>query len=311
MQIPSRLTIEAEKVSDLRHGENPHQAAALYASSPPARGLAGARQLQGPEMSFTNWLDADAALRLVTDFASPAAAIVKHTNPCGFATAEDPTSAYERALRCDPRAAYGGVVAVNRPVVPALARLLARTFLNVLVGPGVVGDTAALRESLRVLVVDHPALPDEWDVRSIDGGLLVQARDRALPPPEPATVMTLARPDEEQWHQLLTAWQIARHVKSNAVVIVRDGMAVGVGAGQMSRIEAAELATARAGDRAAGAVAASDGLIPFRDVVDTLADAGVGAIIQPGGSVGDAEVVAAADQAGLAMVRAATRHFRH
>jgi len=263
-------------------------------------------------MSFTNWLDADAGMRLVADFERPAAVIIKHANPCGFANAEDVCRAYELAFDCDPRAAYGGVVAVNRPVGKDLARLLAKTFLNVLVAPTVAADVAAeLRESLRLLVVDRPAAPGELDVRSIDGGLLLQARDSLPPPREPARVMTRIQPSDEQWRQLLTAWRVARHVKSNAVVIVRDSMAVGVGAGQMSRIEAAELAISRAGSRAVGAVAASDGLIPFADVIDALAEAGVGAVIQPGGSLGDHDVAAAADQSGLSMVSAAERHFRH
>lgn len=309
---PGRLVIECRKRQELRYGENPHQAAALYASSWPPRGLVGARQLQGPPMSFTNWLDADAGMRLVADFERPAAVIIKHTNPCGFANAEDVCRACELAFDCDPRAAYGGVVAVNRPVGKDLARLLAKTFLNVLVAPTVAADVAAeLRESLRLLVVDRPSAPGELDVRSIDGGLLLQAHDRLTSPRDWAGAMTRLQPSEEQWHQLLTAWKVARHVKSNAVVIVRDSMAVGVGAGQMSRIEAAELAISRAGSRAGGAVAASDGLIPFADVIEALAEAGVGAVIQPGGSVGDDDVATAADQSGLSMVSTAERHFRH
>ena len=309
---PESLEVEGHKVQDLRYGENPHQAAALYATSCPPRGLAGARQLQGPPMSYTNWLDADAGIGLVADFERPAAAIVKHTNPCGFAVAERIARAYELALQCDPRAAYGGVVAVNRPVDERLARSLAETFLNVLVAPAAMPSaTAMLRESLRLLVVHHPAGPAEPDVRSIDGGLLVQTRDRIAPLGQRASVMTFLQPSDAQWRELATAWKLACHVKSNAVVIVRDDMAVGVGAGQMSRIEAAELAIARAGSRARGAVAASDGLIPFADVVEALAGAGVETVIQPAGSVGDEQVVAAANRLGIAMIATAERHFRH
>ncbi len=309
---PSRLVIEGRKVQDLRYGENPHQAAALYASCWPPRGLAGARQLQGPPMSLTNWLDADAGMRLVADFQRPAAAIIKHTNPCGFAVAEDVSRAYELAFECDPRAAYGGVVAVNRPVGRPLGRELAKTFLNALVAPAVAGELAAdLRKSLRVLVVDRQAATGERDIRSIDGGLLLQAPDSVTPSLEQLSVMTRREPSDEQSRQLVTAWKVARHVKSNAVVIVCDDMAVGVGAGQMSRIEAAELAIRRAGSRARGAVAASDGLIPFADVIKALAKAGVGAVMQPGGSARDDDVVAAANDSRLAMIRAGGRHFRH
>jgi phosphoribosylaminoimidazolecarboxamide formyltransferase / IMP cyclohydrolase len=308
---PSQLVIAGRKVQDLRYGENPHQVGAVYARSWPAGGLAGARQLRGPAMSYTNWLDADAAMRLVVDFERPAAAIVKHTNPCGFAVADGVARAYELAFACDRRAAYGGVVAVNRALDAQLARLLGEIFLNVLVVPAAADAPAKLRESLRLLVVEQPAAPGEIDVRSIDGGLLVQTQDRLAYVRERARVMTGLEPSEEQWDGLVTAWKLARHVKSNAIAIVRDDMAVGVGAGQMSRIEAAELAITRAGRRARGAVAASDGLIPFPDVVEALAGAGVTAVIQPGGSIGDDQVASAANQLGLAMVSASERHFRH
>lgn len=281
-----RLVTQAWKVQDLRYGENPHQAAALYATSRPSRGIAGAQQLQGPPMSFTNLLDADAGMGIVERFERPAAAIVKHVNPCGFALADEIARAYELALDCDPRAAYGGVVALNRPLSNELAGALGKVFLNVVVTPGATNAAAAkLRQSLRLLIVDQPVGTDAMEVRSVAGGLLVQTRDRVAPTREQATVMTRCEPSDDQWRQLLTAWRLCADVKSNAVVIVRHDMAVGVGAGQMSRIEAAELAIARAGSRATGAVAGSDGLIPFTDVIDAFTAAGVEApSIQVGAS---------------------------
>jgi phosphoribosylaminoimidazolecarboxamide formyltransferase/IMP cyclohydrolase len=309
--LGDRLEIGAGKVRDLRYGENPHQAAALYALEEPPRGLAGARQLQGPPMSFTNWLDAESAHGLVSQFDEPAAAIIKHTNPCGFAIAGDIASAYRLAYECDPRAAYGGVVALNRPIDDAVAQLLCEIFLNLVVTPG--ADTAAaLREraKLRLLVIDQRA-GEQLEIRSIAGGLLAQTHDRLQPRRPDMKVVTRRVPTEAQWDELLIAWRLARGVKSNAIVIVRDQMAVGIGAGQMSRVEATELAVGRAGARATGAVAASDGPIPFVDSLERLVAAGVGAVVQPGGSVKDHEVAATADEHGLTLVNAPSRHFRH
>ena len=309
--LPDRLGVAAAKVRDLRYGENPHQRAALYALEEPPCGLAGARQLQGPPMSFTNWLDADSAHTLVMQFDEPAAAIVKHTNPCGFATGADIASAYRRAHACDPRAAYGGVVALNRPVDDAVAGSLREIFLNVVVAPG-GGSVAPLldREKLRLVVIDGPA-SEGLELRSIAGGLLAQTHDRLRPERSEMQVVTRRQPTQPQWDELLVAWRLARGVKSNAIVIVRDRMAIGVGAGQMSRVEAAELAVARAGRGGAGAVAASDGAIPFVDSLEALAAAGVEAAIQPGGSVKDDEVAATADELDLTLVNAPSRHFRH
>jgi phosphoribosylaminoimidazolecarboxamide formyltransferase/IMP cyclohydrolase len=311
---PPELTTGGALIAQLRYGENPHQRGALYAVPGPAGGLAHARLLQGPALSFTNWLDLDAARRLVSDFEEPAAAIIKHTNPCGFAVGTDPLDAYRRALECDQRSAFGGIVALNRPLDEAAADEIARTFLEAVVVPAITDGAAArlaARQRLRVLVVDRPSCAAERDVRSIDGGLLVQTVDRVATDRAAMTVPTAARPDERQWSDLLLAWRVCRHVKSNAIVIVRDGMAVGVGAGQMSRVEAAELAVQRAGDRVAGAVAASDAFFPMPDGLETLGRAGVAAVIQPGGSKKDAEVTAAADALGMTMVHAGERHFRH
>ena len=301
-------------IAALRYGENPHQSGALYAVPGPAGGLAHARRLQGPALSFTNWLDCDAARRLVCDFEEPAAAVIKHTNPCGFAVGADIAEAYRRAYECDPQSAYGGIVALNRPLDLDCAEQLARTFLEAVVVPAISADAAArlaARERLRVLVVDRPSCAAELDVRSVDGGLLVQTVDRFGADRGAMTVVTGADPDPARWRDLLVAWRVCRHVKSNAIVIVRDGMAVGVGAGQMSRVEAAELAVRRAGERAAGAVAASDAFFPFPDGVEALGAAGVAAVIQPGGSKKDPEVTAAAERLGMQMVHTGERHFRH
>jgi phosphoribosylaminoimidazolecarboxamide formyltransferase/IMP cyclohydrolase len=312
--LPLEYTTGGRLIAPLRYGENPHQGGALYAVPGPAGGLAHARQLQGAALSFTNWLDCDAARRLVCDFEEPAAAVIKHTNPCGFAVAGSIADAYRRAYECDPQAAYGGIVALNRPLDEATADQLAATFLEAIVVPAIREAAAtrlAAKQRLRVLVVERPSCAAELDVRSVDGGLLVQSADRVGPGRDGMTVVSGDPPDEARWRDLLVAWRVCARVKSNAIVIVRDGMAVGVGAGQMSRVEAAELAVRRAGDRAAGAVAASDAFFPFPDGVEALGRAGITAVIQPGGSKRDAEVTAAAERLGMTMVHAGERHFRH
>jgi phosphoribosylaminoimidazolecarboxamide formyltransferase/IMP cyclohydrolase len=301
-------------IAELRYGENPHQHGALYAIPGAPGGVAHARQLQGAGLSFTNWLDVDAARRLVCDFEEPAACIIKHTNPCGFAVGTDAADAYRRAFECDPRSAFGGIVALNRPLDDATAEELARTFLEAVVVPAISPEAAerlSAKARLRVLVVEKPSCAAQLDVRSVDGGLLVQTLDRTSADRSAMTVMTTRTPSESQWRDLLVAWRLCRHVKSNAIVIVRDGMAVGVGAGQMSRVEAAELAVQRAGDRLEGSAAASDAFFPMPDGLETLGRAGVAAVIQPGGSKKDSVVTAAADQLGMAMVQTGERHFRH
>jgi phosphoribosylaminoimidazolecarboxamide formyltransferase/IMP cyclohydrolase len=310
---PAEYTTGGGLIAALRYGENPHQRGALYALPGPAGGLAHARQVQGPALSFTNWLDCDAARRLVCDFEEPAAAVIKHTNPCGFAVGSDIADAYHRAYECDPQSAFGGIVALNRPLDEATAEQLAATFLEAVVVPAISAAAAtrlAAKQRLRVLVVERPSCADELDVRSIDGGLLVQTTDRVSIDRTAMSVVS-GQLDEARWRDLLVAWRVCARVKSNAIVIVRDGMAVGVGAGQMSRVEAAELAVHRAGDRAAGAVAASDAFFPFPDGVETLGKAGITAVIQPGGSKKDPEVTAAAERLRMAMVHTGERHFRH
>jgi len=312
--MPAEFTTGGRRITELRYGENPHQRGALYAVPGPSGGLAHARQLQGPPLSFTNWLDLDAARGLVAEFESPAACIIKHTNPCGFAVGDDIAGAYRRAYECDPRSAYGGIVAVNRPLDHATAEDIARTFLEAVVCPAIDADAESLlgaRSRLRVLAVDRPSRSEQLDVRGIDGGLLVQTADRVSVDRSTMSAPTRQQPDEDQWRDLLVAWRVCRHVKSNAIVIVHDGMAVGVGAGQMSRVEAAELAVARAGVRAVGAVAASDAFFPMPDGLETLSRGGVRAVIHPGGSKRDDDVIAAANAHGMALVVTGERHFRH
>ena len=312
--LPRELTVGGPRLHELRYGENPHQRGALYAVPGPPGGMAHARQLQGAALSFTNWLDVDAARALVAEFEEPAACVIKHTNPCGFAVGETPVDAYRRAYECDPRSAYGGIVGVNRPIDLATAMALTETFLEAVVCPGLDDDAAAhlaTKPRIRVLVVDRPSGAEPLDVRSIDGGLLVQTRDRVIIDRSTMTVASARQPDEAEWRELLIAWRVCRHVKSNAVVVVRDGMAVGVGAGQMSRVESAEIAVARAGDRVAGAVSASDAFFPMPDGLETLGNAGVRSVIHPGGSKNDSKVTEAADALGMAVVLTGERHFRH
>ncbi len=312
--MPAELTVGGGRLHELRYGENPHQQGALYAIPGPPGGAAHARQMQGSALSFTNWLDVDAARALTAEFAEPAACVIKHTNPCGFAVGESAVDAYRRAYECDPRAAYGGIVGINRPLDLATATELSRTFLEAVICPAIDDDAAALlaaKPRLRVLVADRPSCAGQLDVRSIDGGLLVQTRDRVVTDRATMTVAGRRQPTEAEWRDLLIAWRVCRHVKSNAVVIVRDGMAVGVGAGQMSRVESSELAVARAGDRCVGAVSASDAFFPMPDGLETLGKAGVTAVIHPGGSKQDQPVTEAAEALGMAVVLAGERHFRH
>ncbi|HEY6378320.1 MAG TPA: bifunctional phosphoribosylaminoimidazolecarboxamide formyltransferase/IMP cyclohydrolase [Candidatus Dormibacteraeota bacterium] len=312
--MPDEYTVGGSRLEGLRYGENPHQRGALYAVPGAPGGLAHARRVQGPPLSFTNWLDVDAAKRIVADFTEPAATIIKHTNPCGFAVGEDIATAYRRAHECDPRAAFGGIVALNRPISAAAAEALAATFLEAVVAPALdAGAVARLarRERLRVLIAERPSSGGQYDVRSVEGGLLVQTPDVVSLDRERMRVATRREPTGAEWAELLIAWRLCRHVKSNAVVLVRAGMGVGVGAGQMSRVEAAELAVRRAGDSVQGAVAASDAFFPFPDGLEVLGAAGAVAAIQPGGSKGDDAVIDAADRLGMAMVMTAERHFRH
>ena len=311
-EFPPALSLSFQKVMDLRYGENPHQSAAFYRSASARGGLASAEQLHGKELSYNNLMDADAAWRLVTELPSTGAAIIKHSNPCGVAIAASLEIAYQRALDCDRTSAFGGIVALNEPCDAATAEGIAEIFTEVVIAPAF--DEAALetlraKKNLRLLRAPTD-IPDEIDLRKVSGGLLAQSMDPADPASE-AKVVTREQPTEQQLRDLRFAWIVAKHVKSNAIVLASNGAAVGVGAGQMSRVEATELAARRAGDRSNGTACASDAFFPFRDGLDAAVSAGAESVIQPGGSVRDDEVIDAADEHGIPMLFTGRRHFRH
>jgi len=312
--FPARLSLPFERIMELRYGENPHQQGALYAAAGPHPGaLARGRQLQGKELSFNNLLDLDAAWVAVNDFDDVACVIVKHAIPCGLATAGTDAHAYERALESDRVSAFGGVVAFNREVSEDAARTMAEVFTECIAAPGF--SEGALRvfgekKNLRLLAIEgkpDPAYTGRW----VTGGLLLQTSDALAEDPSSWRVVTKAQPTEEQWQDLSFAWKACKHVRSNAIVFAVGGATVGIGGGQTSRVDAVEIAARKAGDRAKGSVMASDAFFPFRDGLDAAAAAGVAAVVQPGGSVRDDEVIAAADEHGMAMVFTGVRHFRH
>ena len=308
--LPATLNLRAPKAMDLRYGENPHQQAALYAA--PGRGIAGAEQLQGKELSYNNLVDLDACWQLALEFAQPAAAIVKHTNPCGCAEQATLAEAYAKALECDPVSAYGSVIGFNRPVDEATARELAKLFVEAVAAPDYSAEALEIlkpRKNLRLMRV--AAGLDRLVVKSISGGYLAQTADAAKLTRAEAVVKTRREPSEEEWGALEFAWKVAKHVKSNAIVYARAGQTVGVGAGQMSRVDAVKLGAMKAVLPLAGTVVASDAFFPFPDGLEEAARNGATAFIQPGGSVRDAEVIAAADRLGAAMVFTGLRHFRH
>jgi len=311
--LPPDFTLGGHKLRDLRYGENPHQSAALYRTVE-GGGIAGAKQWQGLELSYNNLLDAQAAWSLVNEFEDAAVAIIKHANPCGVATAADATEAFDRALACDRRSAFGGIVGFNRQVDASTATALVGNFLEVIVAPSFAGDaltTLKAKPKLRLLQPGDGAPSMLLDARPITGGFLVQTADLSGSTLGEARVVTSVEPDEQALKDLQFAWIVVKHVRSNAIVLARQGAAVGIGAGQMNRVEAVELAVHRAGDRAVGAVLASDGFFPYPDGVEVAARAGIRAIVQPGGSVKDNEAIAAADAAGVAMVLTGERHFKH
>jgi phosphoribosylaminoimidazolecarboxamide formyltransferase/IMP cyclohydrolase len=311
--FPPELSVAGQLARPLRYGENPHQAAAFYRLGPDPGGLGSARQLQGPELSYNNIQDASAAYELVAEFARPAAAIIKHTNPCGLALGDDLAIAYRRAYECDPRSAFGGVVAVNRLLDVPTAEQIVAVRTDVVLAPALAPDAIDVlerRKNLRVLEVG-PVRARGLSVRSVPGGFLAQTWDRHGFDRQQCKVVSRRQPTAEEWAQLEFAWLTVKHVRSNAIVLAAEFAAVGVGAGQMSRVEAAEIAVRRAGDRARGSVMASDALIPFADGAELVLQAGITAVIQPGGSVRDTEVIAAVDAAGAAMVVTGERHFRH
>ena len=314
-QLPENLTISLEKVSGLRYGENPHQSGALYApAGSNATGIAGAKQLHGRELSYNNLMDADAAWRTVSDFAEPTVAVVKHNNPCGLASRDAVVEAYMQAYEGDTMSAFGGIVAFNRAVDSASAQAMDPVFYEVVIAPGYDDDALAIlqrKRNLRILTVSADATRSSLDLRPIAGGVLVQGADEITEDPAEWRTVTEREPSAVEREDLVFAWKAAKHIKSNAIVFAKERALVGMGAGQPNRVVSVHLSQRIAGDKAAGAVLASDAFFPFPDNIELAAEAGVTAIVQPGGSVRDEEVIAAADKAGLAMLFTGVRHFRH
>ncbi len=323
--VPSRVLFGGRLKEVLRYGENPHQRAAFYVGGPTRPGVATATQLQGKSLSYNNLNDTDAAFEAVAEFDAPACVIVKHANPCGVAVAATPHEAWRLALRADPVSAFGGIVALNRPLDRETADAIGGIFTEVIVAPDATADARAAlgkRKNLRLLVtgaLPDPLAPGEV-VRSVAGGFLVQGRDTGRLTAADLRVVTRRAPDAREIADLVFAFRVAKHVKSNAIVYARDGATIGIGAGQMSRLDSARIAASKGRDAAraagaetllAGSVAASDAFFPFADGLEEIVAAGARAVIQPGGSVRDAEVIEAADAAGLAMVFTGMRHFRH
>jgi phosphoribosylaminoimidazolecarboxamide formyltransferase/IMP cyclohydrolase len=319
--FPAWVGATWDRAAVLRYGENPHQPAALYRSGDGTGGLASAEQLHGKEMSYNNYVDADAAYRAALDFADPAVAIIKHANPCGIAVGADVADAHRKAHACDPVSAFGGVIATNVPVSLAMAEQVAEIFTEVVVAPGYEAgavEVLARRKNLRVLRCPAPDAAAGVEFRRISGGLLLQAADHVDAvvegggdDPSTWTLATGTAASPEQLADLAFAWKACRAVKSNAILLAADGASVGVGMGQVNRVDSCRLAVERAGDRASGSVAASDAFFPFADGPQILLDAGVTAIVQPGGSLRDEEVVAALEAAGVTMYLTGTRHFFH
>ncbi|MCS6804124.1 MAG: bifunctional phosphoribosylaminoimidazolecarboxamide formyltransferase/IMP cyclohydrolase [Acidobacteriota bacterium] len=312
--MPRRCTVTLRKRQDLRYGENPHQQAALYEFAGDAPGVAQAEQLQGKELSFNNLLDLDAAWNLVSEFDEPACVIIKHTNPCGAATAHSLLQAYQQANATDPVSAFGGILAFNRTVDGETARELSKVFVEAVIAPDfdeAARQLLAAKKNVRIMRMHNHAARAGYDCKKITGGLLLQSRDADPLRQEDWKVATKRQPTHEELSALQFAWKVCKHVKSNAIVFARPGQLVGVGAGQMSRIDSVKIAAMKARLPLAGTVVASDAFFPFRDGVDEIAQHGATAVIQPGGSVRDQEVIAAADEHGLAMVLTGMRHFRH
>ncbi len=318
--FPAQRTLAYEKAAELRYGENPHQRAAYYAEvGAPTHLLAGVTQLHGKELSFNNLLDLSSARELVEDFSEPSCAIVKHNNPCGCALGKSALDAYERAFACDPQSAFGGVIALNRPIDLACAQALSSQFVEVLLAPSFDPEALeVLTQKKNVRLLELPEWPEPaggLEAKPVIGGVLVQDRDEVSETADQMQVMSAKQPTDSEWDDLRFAWQVCRHVRSNAIVIARNGATIGIGAGQMSRVDAVNIAIEKARafqpDLLAGSSLASDAFFPFADGPQLAIDAGVTAIIQPGGSVRDEEVVAAADAADVAMVATGVRHFRH
>ncbi|GAA0854856.1 bifunctional phosphoribosylaminoimidazolecarboxamide formyltransferase/IMP cyclohydrolase [Aliiglaciecola litoralis] len=320
-EFPRTFNMQLSKKQDLRYGENSHQAAAFYVENEiQEASVATATQLQGKELSFNNIADTDSALECVKEFEQPACVIVKHANPCGVALGENIFEAYERAYKTDPTSAFGGIIAFNRELDAKTAQaIIDRQFVEVIIAPTVskeAADVVAAKQNVRLLACGdwHGQLTDGYDFKRVNGGLLVQERDFGMVEEEDLTVVTQRQPTQQELKDLLFTWKVAKYVKSNAIVYCKDSMTIGVGAGQMSRVYSAKIAGIKAADEnleVKGSVMASDAFFPFRDGIDAAAAAGITAVIQPGGSMRDNEVIAAADEHNIAMVFTGMRHFRH
>jgi phosphoribosylaminoimidazolecarboxamide formyltransferase / IMP cyclohydrolase len=311
----SVFSLAGEKVQDLRYGENPHQKAAYYRTLGQGEGsLAYARQLQGKELSYNNLVDMNAAWGLVKEFSQPAAVIVKHTNPCGTAIAGDLRQAYLTALEADPVSAFGGIVALNREVDQESASEMVKLFLEVIVAPTFLDGALEIlskKQNLRLMAVGNSTSKQNFEVKQIDGGFLVQDLDVIQEEAQSWQVVSNSKPTEHDLDELAFAMKVCKHVKSNAITVSKNGQTLGVGAGQMNRVGSAVIALEQAGDKARGAYLASDAFFPFRDTVDKAAEAGIRAIVQPGGSLKDEESILAANEHGLIMVFTGVRHFKH
>ncbi len=310
-EFPETLRLSFHKAMDLRYGENPHQRAAMYSDGSGA-GVANAHQLQGKELSYNNIVDLQAAWDLAQEFSETVCTIIKHTNPCGTATGKTLVEAYKKALECDPVSAFGGVIGVNRPVDAEAAEEMAKLFVEVIAAPGFdEGARAKFSTKKNLRLVEVTAAPQKWVIKNVSGGILMQDNDLRQLEERDLKVVTRRPPTEQEKRALLFAWKICKHVKSNAIVYARDGQSVGIGAGQMSRVDSCKIGAMKAVLPLKGTVAASDAFFPFPDGVEEIAKAGATAIIQPGGSVRDQEVIEAADRLGLAMIFTGVRHFRH
>lgn len=318
--FPRTFNMQFEKVQEMRYGENPHQRAAFFREAKPAEpSVSTAKVLQGKELSFNNVADTDAALECVKSFKEPACVIVKHANPCGVAIGSDINEAYERAFQTDPTSAFGGIIAFNQPLDAKTARnIVDRQFVEVIIAPGASAEAVAIvgeKKNVRLLVCDMWAeRVAGFDYKRVNGGLLVQDRDNGMITRADLKVVTKRAPSEDEMRDLMFCWQVAKFVKSNAIVYAKNLQTIGIGAGQMSRVYSAKIAGIKAEDEGLvvpGSVMASDAFFPFRDGIDAAAKAGIRAVIQPGGSIRDEEVIAAADEADIAMVFTGMRHFRH
>lgn len=307
------MNLQLEKNMELRYGENPHQKASAYQFKCQSKGILSAIQHQGKPLSYNNILDAEAALTCVSEFSEPACIIVKHANPCGAATASSIDDAYERAYQADPLSAFGGIIALNRPCTKTIAEAIANIFMEVIIAPAFTNEALAVfstKPNLRVLEMPVQ-LKEAWEMKFITGGVLVQEKDAQIITQDELKIVTVAQPSQQEMDAMLFAWRVLKHIKSNGILIAKNNTTVGIGAGQVSRIDAVDLAVRKAGEKVSDSILASDAFFPFRDSIDRIAATGVRAIIQPGGSVRDEEVIAACNENNIAMVFTGKRCFRH